>query len=96
MNWDQASRFLQPLRASQPEDSSPERSSSSLHSAHAASICVASGKGGTGKSVISAALASLCAEHGRTLLVDADLGVGNAHLMQGVQPTRVTLTIRSR
>ena len=90
MNWDQALRFLQPLRPSQPLDSSAPQVRPGLHSAHAASICIASGKGGTGKSVVSAAIAALCAEHGRTLLVDADLGVGNAHLMQGVQP-RLTL-----
>jgi len=79
-------RFLQPLQSAQIELSSPPRAPMGLHSAHAASICVASGKGGTGKSVISAAIAALCSEQQRTLLVDADLGVGNAHLMQGVQP----------
>lgn len=87
MNWDQALRFLQPLRPAQSDASSPEHPPAALHSAHAASVCVASGKGGTGKSVITSALATLWAEHGRTLLVDADLGVGNAHLMQGVQPS---------
>ncbi|MCK6445554.1 MAG: MinD/ParA family protein [Planctomycetes bacterium] len=51
-------------------------------------ICVASGKGGTGKSVVTASLATLIAERGRTLLVDADLGVGNAHILQDVQPTK--------
>jgi flagellar biosynthesis protein FlhG len=86
MNWDQALRILQPLRATQSAGSSPARDSAHLHRAHAASICVASGKGGTGKSVVSAAFATLWSEHGRTLLVDADLGVGNAHLMQNVQP----------
>ncbi len=86
MNWDQALRILQPLRIAQPESSSLERESVVLHSSHAPSICVASGKGGTGKSVVSAAFAALWAEQGRTLLIDADLGVGNAHLMQSVQP----------
>src|SRR5690349_20690842 len=84
MNWDQALRILQPLRATQPASSSPARDP--LHRAHAPSLCIASGKGGTGKSVVSAAFATLSAEHARTLLVDADLGVGNAHLMQDVQP----------
>jgi len=54
----------------------------------AASICVASGKGGTGKSVLSASLASLLGARGRTLIVDADLGVGNAHILQDVSPDR--------
>ncbi len=52
----------------------------------AASLCVASGKGGVGKSVISASLSAYLATRGRTLLVDADLGMGNAHILQGVQP----------
>jgi len=55
-------------------------------SARAHSLCIASGKGGTGKSVLSASLAHMLARRGRTLLIDADLGVGNAHLLQGVSP----------
>lgn len=86
MNWDQALRMFQPLRPVQSIGSSLSREPAALHAAHAAAVCVASGKGGTGKSVVSAAFATLWAEQGRTLLVDADLGVGNAHLMQSVQP----------
>lgn len=115
MNWDDALRFLQPLRGSQPEPASagehklvpasagehkrvpasagahPRPSDDPhgahpLHRTHAPSLCIASGKGGTGKSVVCAGLASLWAEHARTLVVDADLGVGNAHLMHNVQP----------
>ena len=52
----------------------------------ARSVCVVSGKGGTGKSVVSASLARSLAQRGRTLLVDADLGVGNAHILQGLSP----------
>lgn len=52
------------------------------------SVCVASGKGGTGKSVITASLASLLSARGRTLLVDADMGVGNAHILQDQSPPR--------
>ena len=54
--------------------------------ARAASLCIASGKGGTGKSVVTASLATLFARAGRTLIVDADLGVGNAHILQNVTP----------
>lgn len=54
----------------------------------AASLCIASGKGGTGKSVVSASLAALFAERAPTLLVDADMGIGNAHILQGVSPER--------
>ncbi len=52
----------------------------------ARSLCVASGKGGTGKSVVCASLAALFSSRGRTLIVDADLGVGNAHILQDVSP----------
>jgi flagellar biosynthesis protein FlhG len=52
----------------------------------AISLCVASGKGGTGKSVVTASLAALLAPRGRTLIVDADFGVGNAHILQDVSP----------
>lgn len=52
----------------------------------AASLCVASGKGGTGKSVVTASLAALFGAQGRTLLIDADLGVGNAHILQNASP----------
>lgn len=52
----------------------------------ASSLCVASGKGGTGKSVVSASLANLLSHGGKTLIVDADMGVGNAHILQNVVP----------
>jgi len=56
--------------------------------AAAISLCIASGKGGTGKSVVTASLASLFSRDERTLIVDADMGVGNAHLLQDVSPTK--------
>lgn len=59
----------------------------------ARSLCVASGKGGTGKSVVAAALASLFSSRGRTLVVDADLGVGNAHILQDVSPPRTIVDV---
>ncbi len=59
-----------------------------LPTPRAASICIASGKGGTGKSVVSASLATLLSARGRTLIVDADLGVGNAHILQDVSPAK--------
>jgi len=52
----------------------------------AASICIASGKGGTGKSLVTASLSCLFARTGKTLIVDGDLGVGNAHILQDVSP----------
>ena len=56
-------------------------------------LCVVSGKGGTGKSMISASLAALLARHGPMLLFDADLGVGNAHILQGVSPKRTVADV---
>jgi flagellar biosynthesis protein FlhG len=50
-------------------------------------ICIASGKGGTGKSVLATNLAHLRATRGeRVLLVDFDAGMANAHLLLGVAP----------
>jgi flagellar biosynthesis protein FlhG len=50
-------------------------------------VCVASGKGGTGKSIISSNLAVLRAKRGeRVLLVDFDAGLANAHLLLGLAP----------
>jgi flagellar biosynthesis protein FlhG len=50
-------------------------------------LCVASGKGGTGKSILSSNLAVLRAQRGeRVLLVDFDAGLANAHLLLGLAP----------
>jgi flagellar biosynthesis protein FlhG len=50
-------------------------------------VCVASGKGGTGKSVLASNLAVLRAARGeRVLLVDFDTGLANAHLLLGLAP----------
>ena len=50
-------------------------------------ICIASGKGGTGKTLIACNLAVLLAGQGlRVTLLDADLGLANAHLLLGVEP----------
>ena len=50
-------------------------------------VCVASGKGGTGKSVIASNLAVQRSRTGeRVLLVDFDAGLANAHLLLGLSP----------
>jgi flagellar biosynthesis protein FlhG len=50
-------------------------------------VCVASGKGGTGKSILASNLAVLRALRGeRVLLVDFDAGLANAHLLLGLAP----------
>lgn len=51
-------------------------------------ICIASGKGGTGKSVVTANLAVALAQGGARILVfDADMGLANVHMLMGVTPT---------
>jgi len=50
-------------------------------------LCVASGKGGTGKSILASNLAALRARQGeRVLLVDFDAGLANDHLLLGLAP----------
>lgn len=50
-------------------------------------VCIASGKGGTGKSVLATNLAVLRAMRGeRVLLVDFDAGLANDHLLLGLAP----------
>jgi flagellar biosynthesis protein FlhG len=51
-------------------------------------ICIASGKGGTGKTVISTNLSVALVKMGlKVILLDADLGLANAHLLLGVEPS---------
>lgn len=51
------------------------------------SITVTSGKGGVGKSIIALSVAAEYASSGiRTLLIDADLGLGNQHLLLDQSP----------
>ncbi len=62
---------------------------SERHDARSAArvVCIASGKGGTGKSVIASNLAVQRARKGeRVLLVDFDAGLANAHLLLGMAP----------
>lgn len=56
-------------------------------------ISVASGKGGVGKSIVSANLALALAKSGRqVILADLDVGGADAHIMFGELNPRVTLT----
>lgn len=93
MNWDQARKLLHLSRDELPRGqeqvpSQPRMQSESPMVPRAGSLCVASGKGGTGKSVFTASLSSRLSRRGRTLIVDADMGIGNAHILQGVAPER--------
>ncbi len=50
-------------------------------------ICVAGGKGGTGKTIIAANLSVMLSRRGhRVTLIDADFGLANAHLVLGIEP----------
>lgn len=55
--------------------------------AQAATIAVASGKGGTGKTFVATNLSVALGERAlRSTLVDCDFGLGNAHLLLGLNP----------
>lgn len=57
----------------------------------AAVIAITSGKGGTGKSFLATNLGVALSQIGRRVtIVDCDFGLGNAHLLLGVNP-RITL-----
>ena len=63
------------------------RGAAGVGTASARVVCIASGKGGTGKSVLASNLAILRARRGeRVLLVDFDAGLANAHLLLGLVP----------
>jgi len=50
-------------------------------------ICIASGKGGTGKTMIAANISVLLAKEGlKVALLDADFGLANTHLLMGIDP----------
>ncbi len=66
---------------------SAQPDSDALPAATCQVICVASGKGGTGKSVVTSNLAVALAQEGTNVfLLDADLGLANAHILMGVHP----------
>lgn len=61
---------------------------------HAPVICVASGRGGSGKTTIATAMACFAARSGlRIALLDLDLMFGNAYMMLGVEEPRDIGTI---
>ena len=88
MNWEQARKLLFQRRGAPARGHAQalRRDIDEFSAVRAASLCIASGKGGTGKSVVTASLATLLARAGRTLIVDADMGVGNAHILQNLSP----------
>src|SRR2546426_5797414 len=57
-------------------------------------VCVTSGKGGTGKSVLTSNLAVHLAASGlKVIAVDADMGLANLHLLLGMQPQRTVMDV---
>src|SRR5437899_11340181 len=60
-------------------------------------VCVTSGKGGTGKSVLTSNLAVHLAASGiRVLAIDADMGLANLHILLGMRPRRTVLEVIDR
>jgi flagellar biosynthesis protein FlhG len=87
MGWEQALRkWTAPRREFGAGSDVSAEGRPNLRVVRSASVCVASGKGGTGKTVLAASLAELLSTRGRTLIVDADMGVGNAHILQDKSP----------
>ena len=55
----------------------------------AESIAIASGKGGVGKTTIAVNLAlSIASKGDRCILLDADMGMANSHILLGLNPTK--------
>ena len=75
-------------RSREGAESRPRRGAgAAVGTSSARVVCIASGKGGTGKSVLASNLAILWAQRGeRVLLVDFDAGLANAHLLLGLAP----------
>lgn len=60
-------------------------------------VAVTSGKGGVGKTALSVNLSVMLARHGvRTVLLDADLGLANAHIFLGLNPRYSIVDLLSR
>ena len=50
------------------------------------SLSIASGKGGVGKTTVAINLAIVQAKISSCLLLDADMGMANAHILLGINP----------
>ena len=83
---DQADRLRQRVAAS---DSTPAKPLVARTSSRLRVIAVTSGKGGVGKTNLTANLAVLAGKAGkRVLIIDADLGLANVEIVFGLKPTR--------
>lgn len=75
-----------PAADSPPEAGEDPAPGGSPGRAWARVFAVASGKGGTGKSVLAVNLAAAMAADMKVCLIDADMGLANAHILMGLLP----------
>jgi len=89
---DQASRLramVAALRPAQPLAPDTDRRPSIPRARHTPIVAITSGKGGVGKTTLAVNLSiALAARSLRVTLVDADLGMANADVLCGINPTR--------
>ena len=82
---DQAQRLRELAKSARMEPSVPVPARAA--GGRCISIAVASGKGGVGKTTVALVLSeSLAALQKRVLLMDADLGLANIHILLGIAP----------
>lgn len=97
MNWDRARQLLRRRAGDADVETAPRRGASLVSEPpvgkRALSLSVVSGKGGTGKTLVSASLASIFARESLTLVIDADFGLANAHILHDLTPDQTLVDV---
>jgi flagellar biosynthesis protein FlhG len=87
-----AERFAPPPAS--PLELTLVRNEAGAHRSRSTVVCVTSGKGGTGKSILTSNLAVHLAASGlQVVAVDADMGLANLHLLLGMHPERTVMEV---